>query len=489
MMKARSRCLELLGAGVVVLFAACLPVQAALSINVGSTTIAPDGSGTVDVTITSTTGADLLDLFGAEFAISTGGTSSLLFLADPTDPQLSNTRYLFYGNSVSASQGEAGYVASPYTTYIGGDGTLTGAGVTVPLASASPSTDKLLVTLDIMANPGNLPQHGDTFTISLVQPSLNTFFWNPSQADIAFTTTAGTVTVLNPAPVDVTWTGAGGTTWSTASGTNNWKKTSDGAAANYTNGSLATFDDSAAGSLTADISAANVSPSSVVFNNSAKDYTVTGTMGIVGAATVLKQGSGKTTIGSVNSYTGATTVENGVLQLNGFGAYDPVLNLGGTDIQGGTLIIDYSGQSDPRATVQSLLAASYHSGSATHFDIGQFRSSTADSDHGLGWKSTLNYQLHVAYALYGDATLDGNVDISDLSLLGQNWNGSDKNWAQGDFNYDGKVDISDLSALGQHWNQNMAGAAGASIVPEPGTFALLIAGALGLVAFAWRRHK
>ncbi len=288
---------------------------------------------------------------------------------------------------------------------------------------------------------------------------------------------------------NVTWTGGGGSDWSTVAGSGNWKRTSDGISANYSNGAEVVFDDSATGSLTANISAANVSPASVVFNNSSKDFHVAGSKGIVGDATVLKQGTAKTTLSSVNSYSGRTTVEGGTLQLNGAGAHNPVLNLGGADIKAGKMVFDYAGGSDPRTTIRSLLTASYHSGSATHFDTGKFQSSTADADYGLGWTTTINYQVIVARTLYGDATLDGDVGVSDLAALGQNWNGAEKNWAQGDFNYDGKVDISDLSLLGQHWNQSAAGFAGTATVPEPGSMMLLAAGGATLLGLARRRSR
>lgn len=96
----------------------------------------------------------------------------------------------------------------------------------------------------------------------------------------------------------------------------------------------------------------------------------------------------------------------------------------------------------------------------------------------------------VDYRVFGDANRDGGVDLLDLDLLGQNWLGSDTDWAQGDFNGDGTTNLLDLDLLGQYWGFGTAGAlnpdgfaaalaeSGLS-VPEPGTagLGLLTAGA------------
>ena len=190
--------------------------------------------------------------------------------------------------------------------------------------------------------------------------------------------------VVYLAPAAVHWTGAASTTWSTATGSGNWKKTSDNSAADYANGVAVIFDDTATG-LTADISAADVSPSSVVFNNSTKNFTVTGTKGIAGATGILKQGTGKVTLSSVNSYTGVTTVDGlgGTLQLNGVTkAQAPVLTGGGANIKAGKMVFDYTGEGSPAATIKGLLTTSYHAGA---WDTGKFKSSTADGNKGLGW--------------------------------------------------------------------------------------------------------
>ena len=293
--------------------------------------------------------------------------------------------------------------------------------------------------------------------------------------------------------VDVTWTGGGGTTWSTATGSGNWKATVGGAAADYNNDVNVLFDDTATG-LTADISAADVTPTSVVFNNSTKNFTVTGTQGIAGATGILKQGTGKVTLASVNTYTGVTTLDGtgGTLQLNGVTkAQAPVLTGGGANIKAGKMIFDYTGEGSPAATIKGLLTTSYSAGA---WNAGQFKSSTADSNHGLGWiDNTTTGQVTVAYTLYGDATVNGGVDLSDLAAVGANWNQTGKVWAQGDFNYDGKVDLSDLAAVGAHWNQSIAGFSMTSdltaAVPEPGSIVLLLVGGVAVLFYARRRRR
>ena len=97
-------------------------------------------------------------------------------------------------------------------------------------------------------------------------------------------------------------------------------------------------------------------------------------------------------------------------------------------------------------------------------------------------------------ALYGDANHDGIVDISDLTVLSLNWEDASeaKTWEQGDFNGNGYVDISDLTILSGHWTPGSSSyseaLASIGTVPEPATFAMLIAGLVGLVAYAWRKR-
>ncbi len=236
--------------------------------------------------------------------------------------------------------------------------------------------------------------------------------------------------------VGLTWVGAG-SDWNYGS---NWRTST----ADYALGYSHTFDDTATGT-TVDLSGGGFTPSSVLFHNSSKNYTITGASGIAGTATVTKQGTGTVTMSSVNTYSGLTTVEAGRLVLKGnTKAMVPVLNYGGTNIKGGMLVLDYTGESDPVNTVKSLLTASYNGGA---FDTGKFQSSTASSRYGLGWTdNTGTSKITIAYTTYGDLNLDGTTNFTDLSKFLSKYN-SPGVWADGDTNYDGMVNFVDLSKL------------------------------------------
>ncbi|MCC6681750.1 MAG: hypothetical protein IT445_12685 [Phycisphaeraceae bacterium] len=90
--------------------------------------------------------------------------------------------------------------------------------------------------------------------------------------------------------------------------------------------------------------------------------------------------------------------------------------------------------------------------------------------------------VKVTAALPGDANLDGQVNLSDLQILGDNWQSSAASWSLADFTGDSNVNLSDLQVLGDNWGGTAADlAAFVATIPEPSCLLLLL-GATALVS-------
>jgi len=204
-----------------------------------------------------------------------------------------------------------------------------------------------------------------------------------------------------------------------------------------------------------------------------------------GSLGLTKSGPATALLAGANSYGGRTTVAGGTLEL-GSAAENCVLNVGGADIQSGSLVFDYAAGADPIATIQSLLKASYDGG---RWDVGQFRDSTAAATGlTLGCvDNTATDQVKVMATYPGDFNLDGVVDSRDYAIWAGNvFTGS--TWQQGDANYDGVVNGLDrdlwLANVGLPQLSGALPTASVTSVPEPSTLALLAAALLGLFSYA-----
>lgn len=226
-----------------------------------------------------------------------------------------------------------------------------------------------------------------------------------------------------------------------------------------------------------------------------------GSSSSVAPTAITKAGTGTLYLNGTSSYTGVTTVTSGTLRLGELAQAPVLVNVGGADILGGRLVLDYSTdpvEASPAAAVLAALDASYDTG----FQTGQIRSTGIAAPNSLGWlDDSANQVVIVAFTLVGDSNLDGSVGFTDLLSLAQNYNAAGV-WAQGDFDYDGQIGFTDLLALAQNYNLSLmasdagrlSGASAAfaadfalamSVVPEPATLGLLAAA--GLMASRRRR--
>lgn len=183
------------------------PARADLLITFNSPTITQGGTGTLDVYLSSNaslSSPDLLNNFA--YTIQISGTNNLQFSSAQSFSYLTNSQYIFAGDSENQSTSTPGGVVTKTVyandTFVGFDSTASGHSISL----SSSSTHVLLAALTVDATITN---PGDTYTVSLIPASgdgsmnsnSQTYFdvldlgtGNETSA-VPFSSTSGTVTI------------------------------------------------------------------------------------------------------------------------------------------------------------------------------------------------------------------------------------------------------------------------------------------------------
>jgi autotransporter-associated beta strand protein len=308
--------------------------------------------------------------------------------------------------------------------------------------------------------------------------------WNGTAYDSAtvpnstFSTT--TYTMVN-------WNNSGGsgngTTWDASS--SNW---SDGGSSPvaYADGDNVLFTDNNNSHYNVTLNS-TVSPGSIIVANSAGNYKISGTGSIAGSTWLTMSGSGTLTLANTgtNTFTGATTVNNGTVVIGAKGALPAgnalyinnsvttnaadtayttatgvvqlapntggetlsaltiaptsttsitltsgttsvTVNGGTLDITNNHLILNYT--TDPNTTILGYLSTGSNGGTWNGPGIIS-STAAANSNYGVGYAdgadgidtNLTSGEIEVAYVQYGDITLSGLVNANDFHILTTNF--------------------------------------------------------------------
>jgi autotransporter-associated beta strand protein len=228
------------------------------------------------------------------------------------------------------------------------------------------------------------------------------------------------------------WTGSASSAWDTA--TVNWV-TSSGTASTYSDGANVIFPDTA-NTSTVNL-AANVSPGSVNFTNSALAYTFnSSSTGILGTVSVVKSGAAPVTLTGAESYSGGTTISDGIYAM-GADSSDTagtlecpgVVGAGGTDASLGSASspvlvnsggeLRFGGQGGAVYTYVTPNPITIDGGSIYSIDSIQELTGGLTIDSGgaslLTTWSTKNLEINSAFSGPGNVTIDDWQAVGDTA--------------------------------------------------------------------------
>ena len=405
-------------------------------------------------------------------------------------------------------------------------------------------------TTDSMTGGGTLPTtlHWTSITLSsanmgIWEPTYDSSLWKASnQLNLFYEPvglsgqSSGTIQVLGwdePAFFAMTWNNAGATgdgiTWNTV-GSQNFLN--GAGASTFHIGDTVTFNDSNNGHYAVTVSG-TVTPASLTVNNSAGNYTFSGTGQISGTTSLTKSGTAALTISTPNTYTGGTIVNGGTL----IAASPTALGTGGITVHSGATL-QLQASLTQAVTVPSLQLDGSINAWLASVDITNNKLIVEDAithagtlatlqnqvvyglSHGTGILSTAlpantaiavldnavtqfpsfggvavdGNAILVAPELLGDANIDGKVDLNDLNIVLNNLGNANANWTSGNFDGAATIDLNDLNDVLNNLGLTFGSptfsqeALATQSAPEPATLTLLVS-AVGLPLLRRSRRR
>ncbi len=502
-------------------------------------TTAGTGQGSADGNDIVTVNANVLNHANASFAASNTDSQTIDIGIYSTGSGTQQSGFNIYNLTTTA-----GFTAP--LVYVSSPGTGNTSQLTTNIAAAftSPVTEGNNVALLASLSTASAGTFSATYTMNL---SDDTSLSGATGQSLSLTLQGkarGASTIY--------WNAAADSAWDLSHTKKNWTDLSSNEV--FLQGDTVVFDDghnpSGSRSVTLNTS---VTPASVtVEHSSGADYTISGSGAIGGSGGLTKNGSGKLTLSTNNTYTGGTTVNAGTLvvghyhglgnsnlTINGTATTQLAAGITSTNAAGSGAVqldlLSIAGGATPTAffditdnnlivhngdynTLNAQVTNSLYSGFWAGEGIGSSTANTdgngdkaigiVNNDDGGGgaffssWPSgadsggavsTTNTDVLIRYTYFGDANLDGITDADEdfsLWLTGSTSEGALGGWLFGDFNYDGQVDNSDDYALWLTGATSGGSPLGGGVqpVPEPSTLLLAALGLAGVAAFARRRR-
>jgi hypothetical protein len=184
-------------------------------------------------------------------------------------------------------------------------------------------------------------------------------------------------------------------------------------------------------------------------------------------------------LGPVNNLTTIQVETGGEIKLVGDGThvlrttYPGITEQGYLDVGREAVIFDYLPGHSSLFDVRGKVTSGYFDGTWVGAGLCSAIAGTTGAALGYGEASALfatfpatfmgqavdDSAVLVRYTRWGDANLDGTVNLLDFNRLAAGFGASDAYWTQGEFNYDQSVTLADFNLLAGNFGQSVSAAA------------------------------